>query len=86
MADLSSELVGERSDEERHSERRKCSRPVEAWNELQRRITNFGMLLDDGTTALGVGKAAGALVAQWTSIFDSAERIAELVAERFLAH
>lgn len=43
LADLASGLQGSRSDEERPSARRKYARPLEAYTEGHRRITQFGI-------------------------------------------
>lgn len=86
LVDFTSELSDACNDMERNASRRKYARPLQAWGEWHRRITTFGILLDDGSTASGLDDAAGALATHWAPVFDAGDDTSNSVAHRFLAH
>lgn len=86
LADFADELKKTRNDEEKHATRRRYSRPLEAWGELHRRVSTFGIVCDDGSVAEGVAASASALAAHWSPIFAGGGPIDATAAQRLLHH
>lgn len=82
---FAAELSTARDDGERHATRKKFSRPLEPRGEAHHRITSFGILVHDGSTAADIYGAASALAAHWVPVFDAGGDITDAAAQRFLA-
>lgn len=85
QADFASELCEARSEEEKHTARRRFARPLEAWSELRRRIASFNMLGEDGSPSSGPAEAATTLAGHWAPVFDAGDDNSDTVADTFLA-
>lgn len=86
LSDFASELSAARTDNERHAARAKYARPLEAWGEVHRRITSFGIVLSDGSTATDVNGSASALAEHWAPIFNHSDDISDVSAHHFLSN